>query len=69
MTLMVLDLFVGYDESGTFYFENTGSVTVPMFEARGFELTNSASVETPHPSADLDDDGDIDYLIGESSRY
>lgn len=63
-----LDLVVGQDYGQIFAFENEGSATAPSFVRltgdanpfAGFRLDSTAAT-----FADLDDDGDLDVLLGE----
>lgn len=62
-----LDLIVGESYGALQYFENTGSVTNPQFASavqNPFGLQSVYSIATP-AMVDLDDDGDMDILVGE----
>jgi hypothetical protein len=61
------DLFVGEDYGNTFYFENTGSASMPSFAA---PITNPFGIENVgyisiSSFADLDEDGDFDVFASE----
>jgi hypothetical protein len=59
-----LDALVG--SGGLFFFENTGSVTVPAFAAaltNPFGLTDLGGLHSPE-LADVDGDGDLDAFVG-----
>jgi len=62
-----LDALVGERYGDTFFFENTGSTVAPAFappSANPFGLVNIGMRAAP-ALADLDDDGDLDALVGE----
>jgi hypothetical protein len=62
-----LDLMIGkYDGSNIYYFENSGNPTTPIFAAATidpFNIQSSGSFAIP-VLLDLDDDGDLDLLVG-----
>ncbi len=67
-----LDLFVGDDYGDTFYFENTGSSVAPAFAAAQFNpfgLANTGGFSSVPALADLDDDGDLDAILGEGYGF
>jgi hypothetical protein len=62
-----LDIFQGQYYGAIDYFENTGTSTAPAFGApqtNPFGLVNTLSISIP-TAADMDNDGDIDLLVGE----
>jgi len=62
------DLLSGDRYGNFYYFENTGTASAPVFAApitNPFELTNSGYNSTP-AFADIDNDGDLDLLSGNS---
>ncbi len=61
-----LDLFIGNANGNTLLFRNTGNATTPAFAAvstNPFAITDSGSNASP-TFADIDNDGDLDLLIG-----
>ncbi|MEL6559273.1 MAG: FG-GAP-like repeat-containing protein [Bacteroidota bacterium] len=63
------DVLSGSFNGTYYYYENSGSVTAPEFEAvavNPFGLTESGFSAIP-TFADIDDDGDLDLLSGENS--
>jgi Ca2+-binding RTX toxin-like protein len=64
-----LDALVGEYEGTMSYFENTGTVSAPVFTARTGTANPFNGVDLGFHSnptfADLDDDGDLDALVGE----
>ncbi len=63
------DAIVGENHGKIFYLENTGSVSNPIFsspQVDPFGLTDVGSRSIPE-FADLDDDGDMDALVGNNS--
>ena len=64
-----LDAFVGEAFASTLFFENTGTASAPAFappETDPFGLAEVADLASP-TFADLDDDGDLDSLVGENT--
>lgn len=64
-----LDAMVGGQSGDLAYFENTGSVTNPNFGTRqinAFGLSDAVGFSNPS-MVDIDDDGDVDVLVGGSS--
>ncbi len=64
----LLDLISGAKNGFFYYFNNSGTVTVPNFDFRQinpFGLFDVGSYSTP-TFVDLDDDGDLDLMCGES---
>jgi hypothetical protein len=63
-----LDVLVGENTGNLYYFQNTGSVSSPAFAPpviNPFGLVGVGSFSAP-TLADLDNDGDLDALIGET---
>jgi hypothetical protein len=59
-----LDMITG-GYTGLHYFENTGNVSSPEFEEQPGFFTILAGINYPVPDlADVDDDGDLDLVIG-----
>ena len=61
-----MDLFVGSSDGNTYFYENTGSQSSPAFAAamsNPFGLMDVGNRSAPS-LADLDEDGDLDLLIG-----
>jgi hypothetical protein len=64
-----LDVLAGEDNGNLSFFENTGTATAPAFAApqtNPFGLADVGGVSSP-TLADLDDDGDLDALVGETN--
>jgi large repetitive protein len=64
-----LDVFVGERYAGMFFFRNTGSAAAPSFAApiaNPFGLSDVGTRSAP-AFGDVDDDGDLDLLVGELS--
>jgi Ca2+-binding RTX toxin-like protein len=65
-----LDLFVGHDDGNFRYFENTGTASAPTFAAaviNPFGLTDAGDITKP-TLGDVDNDGDLDLLVGETKN-
>ncbi len=63
-----LDAFVGNGDGDTLYFENTGTAGAPSFAApvtNPFGLANTQGFTSVPAFVDLDNDGDLDAVIGE----
>jgi hypothetical protein len=63
-----LDAIIGAEDGDVNYFENTGSASAPAFAAavaNPFGLANMGFFSNP-TFADLDSDGDLDAIVGES---
>lgn len=63
-----LDILQGQYYGVIDYFENTGTSTAPAFgtpQSNPFGLVNSMYISVP-TAADMDNDGDIDLLVGEA---
>ncbi|WP_291724376.1 FG-GAP-like repeat-containing protein [Bernardetia sp.] len=58
-----LDMITGSDESQV-YFENIGTATNPVFQRYPFGLTPLSGEYNAIDYADMDADGDIDFLVG-----
>ena len=66
-----LDAFIGERYGNTEFFENTGTASSPSFAApvtNSFGLTD-VGYSSNLTFADIDDDGDLDVFIGDSSGY
>ncbi len=64
-----LDAFIGEAYGDTFYFENTGTANAPAFAAAStnpFGL-NNVGLAASTTLVDIDNDGDLDALIGKST--
>jgi hypothetical protein len=65
-----LDVFVGSADGTISFFENTGTGTDPVFEARTDAANPLAGVDVGSMAtpvfADLDGDGDLDAIVGEA---
>lgn len=62
-----LDMWVGDFYGNTHYFMNTGTVSIPVFDApliNPFSLTQVNYNSSP-VAADMDNDGDLDLIIGD----
>ncbi|BAQ65916.1 FG-GAP-like repeat-containing protein [Geminocystis sp. NIES-3709] len=59
-----LDAFIGSQDGNTFFYQNTGSVSVPSFvsESNNFGLTDVVYSASPY-FVDIDGDGDLDGFI------
>ncbi len=65
------DAFVGNYDGVITYFQNTGTATAPAFSAPAispFGLTDIGFQNSPH-FIDLDNDGDIDAMVGKSTGH
>ena len=65
-----LDMISGNNDSTHVYFENTGTVNAPAFEApqtNPFGLVTAGNNRTKPIFVDLDDDGDLDLMSTEAS--
>ena len=64
-----LDVFLGESNGNTYFFENTGTKTSPVFAApvsNPFGLTDVGDYSNP-TFVDIDGDGDLDAFIGEKN--
>jgi hypothetical protein len=62
-----LDAFIGAASGNTFYFQNTGSATNPVFTAsviNPFGLTQVGTMQAAPCFADIENDGDLDGFFG-----
>lgn len=58
-----LDMITGSDESQVYY-ENIGTATAPLFQKYPFGLTPLSGQYNTIDYADMDADGDIDFMVG-----
>jgi hypothetical protein len=59
-----LDAFIGNQAGATLFFQNTGSVTVPLFAAPVAVPILNVIGESSPLATDIDEDGDFDLVIG-----
>ena len=64
------DIFIGSDDPGITYFENTGTESVPVFTERKSDKNPLSAIDQRYNALlvfeDIDADGDLDLLIGDN---